>query len=166
MSIRPGTKGIILSPTKWIGRKGSVALYFDDMLRWNKTFTRSMLLALMLVIGSVQAHASYFCSMMDTVIHDGCCCADSDIDEMAFTGSEPCCEKSVELGIDAASDQVQTSIKPIKFESDVDPPTAEFCAIDYSFEHGCVVAIIYLGQAEAIHSAGSTTYLITQRLRL
>jgi len=166
VSIRPGTTGIILSPTKWIGRKGSVALYFDDMLRRNKTFTRSMLLALMLVIGSVQAHASYFCSMMDTVIHDDCCCADSGIDDMAFTDREPCCEKSIELGIDAASDQVQTNIKPIKFESDVDPPTAGFCAIDYSFELGHVVAIIYLGQAEAIHSAGSTTYLITLRLRI
>ncbi len=132
----------------------------------NKTFIRSMLLALMLVVGSVQAHASYFCSMMDTVIHDDCCCADSDIDEMAFTDSEPCCEKSVELGIDAASDQVQTNIKLIKFESDVDPPTADFCAIDYSFELCHVVAISYVGQAEAIHSAGSTTYLITQRLRL
>jgi len=125
-----------------------------------------MLLALMLVVGSVQAHASYFCSMMDTVIHDDCCCADSEIDEMVLTDSEPCCEKSVELGIDAASDQVQTSIKPIKFESDVDPPTADFCANDYSFELCYVVAISYLGQAEAIHSAGSTTYLITQRLRI
>ena len=166
MSIRPGTTGIILSPTKWIGRKGSSALYSDDMLRRNKTFTRSMLLALMLVVGSVQAHASYFCSMMDTVIHDGCCCADSDIDDMAFTDSEPCCEKLVELGVDAASDQVQTSIKPIKFESDVDPPTADFCAIDYSFEICHVVAISYLGQADAIQSAGSTIYLITQRLRI
>ncbi len=125
-----------------------------------------MLLALMLVVGSVQAHASYSCSMMDTVIHDRCCCADSDIDEMVLTDSEPCCEKSVDLGIDAASDQVQTSIKPVKFESDVDPPTVDFCAIDYSFELCHVVAISYLGQAEAIHSAGSTIYLITQRLRI
>ncbi len=136
------------------------------MLGRNKIFTRSMLLALMLVLGSVQAHASYFCSMMDTVIHDGCCCADSDIDDMAFTDSEPCCEKLVELGVDAASDQVQTSIKPIKFESDVDPPAADFCAIGHSFELRHVIAISYLGQAKAIHSAGSTTYLITQRLRL
>ncbi len=120
----------------------------------------------MLVLGSVQAHASYFCSMMDTVIHDGCCCADSDIDDMAFTDSEPCCEKSVELGVDAASDQVQTSIKPIKFESDVDPPTAEFCAIEHSFELGHVVANSYLGYSKAVYSTGSTTYLTTRRLRI
>ena len=125
-----------------------------------------MLLALMLVLGSVQAHASYFCSMMDTVIHDGCCCADSNIDDMAFMDSEPCCEKSVDLGIDATSDQVQTSIKPIKFESDVDPPTADYGAIEYSFELFHVAALSYLGRPETIHSAGSTTYLITQRLRL
>ncbi len=136
------------------------------MLRPNQQFVRAVLLGLMLIVGSVQAHASYFCSMMDTVIHDGCCCADSDIDDMAFTDSEPCCEKSVELGIDADSDQVQTSIKPIKFESDVDPPTADFGAIEYSFELRHVAAISYLGRAETIYSAGSTTYLITQRLRL
>ena len=112
----------MLRLTDWIGRKGSWALYFDDMLRRNKTFTRSMLLALMLVLGSVQTHASYFCSMMDTVIHDDCCCADADIDDMAFMDGEPCCEKSVELGIDTVSDQDQSSVKPIKFESDVDPP--------------------------------------------
>ncbi len=125
-----------------------------------------MLLALMLVVGSVQAHASYFCSMMDTVIHDGCCCADSDIDEMVLTDSEPCCEISIGLAIDAVSDQVQTSIKPIQFESDVDTPTAALCATDYSFELCHVVAISYLSQAETINSAGSTIYLITQRLRI
>ncbi len=125
-----------------------------------------MLLALMLVLGSVQAHASYFCSMMDTVIHDDCCCADSDIDDMAFMDGKPCCEKSVELGIDTTSDEAQTSIKPVKFESDVDPPTADLAGIDYSIECRRVVANLSFDQAETLHSAGSITYLITQRLRI
>jgi hypothetical protein len=125
-----------------------------------------MLLALMLVLGSVQAHASYFCSMMDTVIHDGCCCADSDIDDMAFTDSEPCCEKSVDLGIDTASDQVQTSIKPIKFESDVDPPVAILPAVELAPHFLDSASISGFDHDGISCAAGSTTYLITQRLRL
>ncbi len=125
-----------------------------------------MLLALMLVVGSVQAHASYFCSMMDTVIHDDCCCADSEIDEMVLTDSEPCCEKSVELGIDAASDQVQTNITLIKFESDVDPPATISSAVELSLQLPDSASISGVNHNAISHTAGSTTYLITQRLRL
>ena len=125
-----------------------------------------MLLALMLVLGSVQAHASYFCSMMDTVIHDGCCCADSDIDDMAFTDSEPCCEKSVDLGIDAFSDQVQTSIKPIKFESDVDPPVTSTSAVELAPQFSDCASMSGVNYNEISYAAGNTTYLITQRLRI
>ncbi len=125
-----------------------------------------MLLALMLVVGAVQAQTSYFCSMMDTVIHDGCCCADSDIDDMALTDSEPCCEKSVELSIDAASDQVQTSIKPIKFESDVDPPTTITSAVELSLQFLEGASISGVNLSGISYTAGSATYLITQRLRI
>ncbi len=125
-----------------------------------------MLLALMLVVGSVQADASYFCSMMDTIIHEGCCCADSGIDDMAFTDSEPCCEKSVDLGIDTASDQVQTSIKPIKFESDVDPPAAITSAVELAPQFLDSASIFGVKGDGISYTAGSTTYLITQRLRL
>ena len=125
-----------------------------------------MLLALMLVIGSVQAHASYFCSMMDTVIHDGCCCADFEYDDTQITDSEPCCEKTVELGVDTNSDQAQSTSKPIKFESDVDPPTAAFCAFDYSLQLQDAMEISCVDQAKSFQSAGSATYLITQRLRI
>ena len=125
-----------------------------------------MLLALMLVLGSVQGHASYFCSMMDTVIHDDCCCADSGIDDMAFMDSDRCCEKSVELGIDATSDQVQTSIKLIKFESDVDPPATISSAVELSLQLPDSASISGVNHNAISHTAGSTTYLITQRLRL
>ena len=148
------------------GQRLVFTLYFVKMFRRNKVLAHSILLALMLVVGSVQAHVSYMCGMMDLVIHDDCCCADSEVDDMALTDSEPCCDKVVELGIDVAFDQAQTSVKLFKFDSNVDPPTADFCAIDCSFEVCHVVAISYLGQAENIHSAGSTTYLITQRLRI
>ena len=55
------------------------------MPRRNKTLTRYLLPALMLVVASVQADASYFCSMMDTVILDDCCCTDADFDEMTVS---------------------------------------------------------------------------------
>jgi len=125
-----------------------------------------MLLALMLVVGSVQAHVSYMCSMMDMVIHDDCCCADSEVDDMALTDSEPCCDKVVELGIDATSDQSQTSIKSIKFESDVDPPEAFASAIEHSLPSPGTISMSGASQPETFQTAGSATYLITQRLRI
>ena len=125
-----------------------------------------MILALMLVLGSVQAHASYFCVMMDTVIHDDCCCADSDIDDMASMVGEPCCEKSIELGFDTTSDQAKSSIKPIKFESDVDPPVTIACTVELSPKFP-EIASLYAANYDAVFCrTGSATYLVTQRLRL
>ena len=120
----------------------------------------------MLAVGSVQAHVSYMCGMMDMVVHDDCCCADSDADEMAIADSEPCCDKAVELGIDAASDQGQTSSKPIKFESDVDPPEALASAIELSLPLSGTISASGASQPGTFQSAGSSTYLITQRLRI
>ena len=125
-----------------------------------------MLLALMLVLGSVQAHASYFCVMMDTVIHDDCCCADSDIDDMAFMDGEPCCEKSVELGVDTNSDHAQSSIKPIKFESDVDPPVTIASTVELSPKFPDIASLYAANYDSVFCTTGSATYLITQRLRL
>ncbi len=148
------------------GQRLVFTLYFVKMFRRNKVLARSILLALMLVVGSVQAHVSYMCGMMDMVIHDDCCCADSEVDDMALTDSEPCCDKVVELGIDAASDQSQTSIKPIKFESDVDPPEAFASAIEHSLPSPDTISMSGASQPETFQTAGSATYLITQRLRI
>jgi hypothetical protein len=165
-SIPPGTKGGILGLTAGLGKSSTTVLYFDYMMRPNQQFVRAMLLGLMLIVGSVQAHASYFCSMMDTVIHDGCCCADSDIDDMAFADSQACCEKSVDLGIDTSSDQVQTSIKPIKFETDVDPPVTISSAVELAPQCLDSASISGVNHDVASYAGGSATYLITQRLRL
>ncbi len=136
------------------------------MLRPNNHFIRSGLLALTLVVGSVQAQVSYSCGMMDMVIHDDCCCADFEYDDTQITDSEPCCDKTVDLGVDTNSDQAQSTTKPIKFESDVDPPTAAFCAFYYSLQLQDAAEISCVDQAKTIQSAGSATYLITQRLRI
>ncbi len=125
-----------------------------------------MRLALMLVVGSVQAHVSYMCSMMEMVILDDCCCADSVAEDMALTESEPCCDKAVELGIDATSDQSKTSIKSIRFESDVDPPEAFAPVIEHSLPPPGTISMSRASQPETYQTVGSATYLITQRLRI
>ncbi len=149
-----------------LGKPGAKGLYFYQMPQRNIQFVRAVLIGLMLIVGSVQAQVSFFCGMMDTVIHDDCCCADTDVDEMMVTDVEPCCEKSVELGIDATSDQAQTSIKPIQFESDVDPPATITSAVEVSpqfLDHASIFGVNHTGIS---HTAGSSTYLITQRLRI
>ncbi len=166
MSIQSGNNDGSLDLTTGIGKQGVSTLYFDDMLRPNNKFIRSVLLALTLMVGSVQAQVSYSCGMMDMVIHDECCCADFEYDDTQITDSEPCCDKTVDLGVDTNSDQAQSTTKPIKFDSDVDPPTAAFCAFYYSLQLQGAVEMSCVDQAKTIQSAGSATYLITQRLRI
>jgi hypothetical protein len=126
-----------------------------------------VLIGLILIVGSVQAQVSYYCGMMDAVIYDDCCCTDVGVDDMMVADSDgPCCEKSVELTIDAATDQVQSQTKPIKFESDVDPPDIILSVV----EHAPLIMNRALScndkRAAIPHTAGSATYLITQRLRI
>ncbi len=149
-----------------LGKPGAKDLYFYQMPQLNRKFVRAVLIGLMLIVGSVQAQVSYFCGMMDTVIHDDCCCAESDVDEMMVTDSEPCCEKSVELAIDAATDQAQTKTKPIKFESDVDPPDMITSAVEHSLQFMNRASSSGFKHTAISHTAGSATYLITQRLRI
>ncbi len=157
MSLQSGNNDGSLSLIKRLSKQGVSTLYFDDMLRPNNQFIRSVLLALMLMVGSVQAQVSYSCGMMDMVIHDDCCCADFEYDDTQITDSKPCCEKTVELGVDANSDQAQSTTKPIKFDSDVDSPTAAFCVFDYSLQLQDAVEISCVDQGKTIQSAGSGT---------
>jgi len=125
-----------------------------------------MLLALMLVVASVQANVSYYCSMMDTVMLDDCCCADSDIDEMALTDSEPCCETSVDLLIDTSVEQAQPTTNLIKFESDVDPPD-DFVSVVSLFSASLdTLSVSSAEVVQTVCATSSATYLITQRLRI
>ena len=104
--------------------------------------------------------------MMDTVIHDDCCCAASDAEDAVLIESEPCCEKSVELTVDAATDQVQPQTKPIKFESDVDPPDIITSAVEHLPQIMNRDSLSSVKRTAIHHAAGSATYLITQRLRI
>ncbi len=136
------------------------------MLRPNQQFVRAVLVGLMLIVGSVQAHDSYYCGIMETVIHDDCCCVDIDFDDMALIEGEPCCEKSVEFVVEAATDQAPTTAKTIKFQSDVDPPDTSVFAVLLPLVSQEIPFVSSANYAETLHSTGSATYLITQRLRL
>jgi len=133
----------------------------------SKQLVRAILIGLMLIVGSVQADVTYLCGMMDMVSHDDCCCPDADLDDMMAADSDaPCCEKSVALGIDVTTDQAQSQTKPIKFESDVDPPDIIAFAVENSPQIINRAAIISIKSIATSHSAGSATYLLTQRLRI
>ncbi len=133
----------------------------------SKQLVRAVLIGLMLIVGSVQADVSYLCGMMDTVIHDDCCCADAGMDDMMVANSDqPCCEKSVALSIDVATDQAQSQVKPIKFESDVDPPDIITFAVEYSPQIMNRASISSVRRTSILLTSGSATYLLTQRLRI
>ena len=133
----------------------------------SKQLVRAILIGLMLIMGSVQADVSYFCGMMDTAIHDDCCCADAGMDDMMTADSdEPCCEKSVELTIDVATDQAQSPAKSIKFESDVDPPDIIIFAVENSTQIMNRASRSSVRRSSTLQTSGSATYLLTQRLRI
>ncbi|MCH8160143.1 MAG: hypothetical protein IIA08_09740 [Proteobacteria bacterium] len=136
------------------------------MLRPNKHIVRSVLIGLILIVGSVQAHVSYYCEMMEAVVYVDCCCADSDIDEALLINSEPCCEKSVELVIEIATDQAQTAAKPIKFESNSDPPDAAVASLESSVQPLVTASLSGVDHTWISPTAKVATYLITQRLRI
>lgn len=136
------------------------------MPRLNKKNRHAVLIGLMLIVGSVQAQVTYFCGMLDTVIHDVCCCADSDVDEMVSAELEPCCEKSVGLIVETATDHGQPTTKPAKFESDVDPPHAVAPALVLFSQDLRASPARGTGHGDSRQHTGRTTYLITQRLRI
>jgi hypothetical protein len=132
----------------------------------NKPMFRAMLLSLLLIAGSVQAHVSYFCGMMDAVVHDDCCCDGMDSGDLSLTDAEPCCDKSLSIGIESTMDQAQSVAKPVKFQSDVDPPPAlELNAVIWS-RSAQVSSMPGHSPSRSRRGAGSETYLITRRLRI
>jgi hypothetical protein len=104
--------------------------------------------------------------MMEAVVHVDCCCADSDIDDALLTDSKPCCEKSVELVIDIATDQAQTAAKPIMFDSDGDPPNAAVAFLESSVQPLVTASLSGVDHTSISPAAKVATYLITQRLRI
>lgn len=145
---------------------GNPDLHFDIMRRRRDKTTHSILLALLLVVGSVQAQTSYLCGMMDKVIHDDCCCEDQNVDDVVLVDNEPCCDKSVNLVIETTTDQAQPTTKPVKFEADVDPPNLVAAVFEFVLQSHYSSSFFDANSTGADFTIGSATYLITQRLRI
>jgi len=154
--------------------KKAGSYYGYTMDRGNPTFLRALLL-LLLAIGPLQAQSVFACAMMDTVVHDGCCCEGHETDDYCTnsncestleSGDFPCCERAIEVGIDPEAGQNTPPVKSTEVSSGLDPPQALISSFDALFPphprliHGVFHCRPVAGQT------GSETYLVTQRLRI
>lgn len=133
------------------------------------------LLLLLLAAGPLQAQATYACAMMDTVVHDACCCEGPKVeddcgnpgcDATLESGEGPCCERSVEVTVDQESGQDALTAKPTEVRSDVDPPPALVCSPDALFPPRPFPTRAFADRLAGTGQSGSDTWLLTQRLRI
>ena len=143
------------------------------MYRPNKLILSPFLLALLLLAGTLQTQTVYACAMMETVMHDQCCCDDhgdcaaSDCSDTFYANDTPCCERTVELTNNSDTQQAAPLGKQrIKIRSDVDPPTAIIATDDFLAVPGIFTSPVILPATESSTPSGSDIYLITQRLRI
>lgn len=128
----------------------------------------------LLAVGPLQVQAAYACALMDTVVHDDCCCdgAATEADRVpaepgtpAKADQAPCCEVSVNITIDREAQQHTPVLKPPEPNSDLDPAPAAI---------GIFYALLLPSQQPASHTyfhrrlpdVGSDTWLVTRRLRI
>jgi hypothetical protein len=132
------------------------------------------LLLLVLAVGPLQAQTVFACAMMDTVMHDECCCDDHKTDDDcavskcdSLESSEvPCCERSVEVSVDQEAGQHAPLVKPPDIRSDVDPPPGLVTSFDALFPPQPFLAPRDFHFPTVAAQSGSDTYLVTQRLRI
>lgn len=85
--------------------------------------TRLVIIALLLAAGPLKATAAFACEMMETVVHDVCCCQVAGVsrgndggeqagDAAAQAMSEPCCERSMSVGVDVSALKAASASKP------------------------------------------------------
>lgn len=149
----------------------------------SKSYTaRLVVLALLLAFGPLQATAAFACEMMETVVHEVCCCddeapasrakgaADQDCDDEMISAA-PCCEHSTTVGVNADSLKSTPGSKSGSKDSpspfDVDPPDAGLVDMlagpaelpPLTPEVRSFIEPVYPGD-------GSTLWLTTRRLRI
>ena len=128
------------------------------------------LLLLLLAVGPLQAQAMYTCAMMDGMVHASCCCdahstGDDRVSEKTPSdGEDPCCERSIELSVDEASQKVAG--KAAEVRSDPDPPQALIYSIQKVIRPQPIFGSGVRNSSPAARHSRSYTYLITQRLRI
>jgi hypothetical protein len=129
------------------------------------------LLLLTVALGPLQAHVAFACAMMDTVVHEECCCGDhepvdrcTDHDcESKLDSAGSCCEASVELGLDEEAGEAAT-VKPP--ESDPDPPAVLLVSSDILFDPDPSPVPDAFSRRAPGGACGSDTWLVTRRLRI
>jgi hypothetical protein len=145
------------------------------MNRPRPSYLRSVLLVLVLAVGPIQAQTMFACAMMDTVMHADCCCGDravhrgcvdSSCDAALESGRDPCCEQSVELGIDDDARQDSPVVNPAVVRSDVDPPQAIVASFDALVPAQSVQTPCVFQPYSDTGQSSSDIYLVTQRLRI
>lgn len=144
------------------------------MTRKNPSLIRTLLL-LVLVVGPLQAQSVFACPMMDEVMRGDCCCVghesnqdcpNATCEKAVNANPEPCCERSVEVSIDADARQEALIVTAVEVRSDVDPPPAIATSLDGLFSPQSTVAICLEYHRSTLRHSGSDTYLLTQRLRI
>lgn len=144
------------------------------MLRRIKPLARISILALVLVAGSVQAQISYFCNLLDAPMqmdmetddHDHGCCPEIDAEEIAADDNERCCDESVDLLVETTTEPAQNAAKPIKPDSDADPPGILVALVSPLHFATDLRRDFRTNDAATLSLRGNETYLITQRLRI
>jgi hypothetical protein len=136
----------------------------------------ALLFLFMMTMGSLQAKTVFTCAMMDTdIFHECCCdgnradrdCVDHNCNVMLGPNKGTCCDKSIEISIIADEAKQSTSfVKSTEIRSDVDPPeTISVNFLNIPTPPSSVVILLVNSQPIG-SSSGSSTYLVTQRLRI
>lgn len=136
---------------------------------------RTLLLLCLLAVGPLQAQVAYACAMMDTVVHDECCCDDSaskadGLRAERGTGAEgkrtPCCEVSVEITVDQETRQHTPTFKPPDQRHDFDLPPALVTTFNRPFLWSQRPTSYAHNFVRRLPDGGSDTWLLTRRLRI
>jgi hypothetical protein len=130
------------------------------------------LLLLTVALGPLQAQAAFACAMMDTVVHDECCCGDhqpvdgcTDHDcDSKLDSATSCCQGSIELGLDEDGAGEPAMVKPP--ESDADPPAALLVSSEVLFVPHLSPVPDEFSHRTPASASGSDTWLVTRRLRI
>jgi hypothetical protein len=154
------------------------------MCQHNRSFSRALLLLLILVVGPLQTQILYACAEIERAVsmtahnasdmdthstslcngHEECISIDCNA---AFDSSQSlCCEESSVISINQDLQQ-NIPILSLMVESDIDPPQATDTTHDiFFFQKHIISAFVVFSSFNLSGQPGSNTYFITRRLRI
>ena len=137
---------------------------------------RAVLLTLLTLAGPLQAQLIYTCNLMEQSFQDSCCCEDLNQTRVPASNcvpcgevtEQPCCDADLELTVSQdAADSALTASHATR-DADPDPPQpVAVLPVDLpAVLTPRSVASHAAAGASLPWSAGTATYLLTQRLRI